>query len=82
VWWGIGRLSMVYGSRMLQSLILIDALSSACREKKREREIAGRLFSQCWRPDTHCWLCCVGFLQLLGAIKGWFKGQSLNFICT
>jgi hypothetical protein len=28
------------------------------------------------------WLCHVGFLWLLGAIKGWFKGQSLNFICT
>jgi hypothetical protein len=27
-------------------------------------------------------LCCAGFLQLLGAIKGWYKGQSLNFMCT
>jgi hypothetical protein len=24
----------------------------------------------------------MGFWQLLSAIKGWFKGQSLNFICT
>jgi hypothetical protein len=24
----------------------------------------------------------VAFLQLLGAIKNPFKGQSLNFICT
>jgi hypothetical protein len=29
-----------------------------------------------------CCLCQLGFLHLLGAIKGWFKGQSLNFICT
>jgi hypothetical protein len=41
-----------YGSRMLQNLILIDALSSACWEKKRKkkktkkREMTGGLFSQ------------------------------------
>jgi hypothetical protein len=23
-----------------------------------------------------------GFLQVLGTIKGWLKGQSLNFIST
>jgi hypothetical protein len=27
-----------------------------------------------------CWLCCGS--QLLGAIKGWFVGQSLNFFPT
>jgi hypothetical protein len=30
--------------------------------------------------DPPCWLCSG--LQLLGAIKGWFEGQSLNFYCT
>jgi hypothetical protein len=33
----IGRLSMGKGSRMLQSLILIDALSSACWENKKPK---------------------------------------------
>jgi hypothetical protein len=47
----IGRLSTGVGSRMLQSLILIDALSSAYWEKKgekteKEREMARGLFSQ------------------------------------
>jgi hypothetical protein len=32
--------------------------------------------------DMPFWLCCMGFLQLLGAINGFFKGQSLTFICT
>jgi hypothetical protein len=70
-------------------LILIDALSSACwekkkKKKKREKEkiTAGGLLSQGLRPDTPCWLCLAGFLQLLGAIKGLLKGQSLNFMCT
>jgi hypothetical protein len=27
--------------------------------------------------DPPCWLCHGS--QLLGAIKGWFEGQSLNF---
>jgi hypothetical protein len=26
--------------------------------------------------DSPCWLCCGS--QLLGAIKSWFEGQSLN----
>jgi hypothetical protein len=56
------------GSRILQSLILFDALSSAFWEKKRESEMAGG--GQFPGLDTHCWLCCVGFLWLLGAIKG------------
>jgi hypothetical protein len=41
VWCSIGMLSMSKGSRMSQSLILIDALSSASwekRERERERE--------------------------------------------
>jgi hypothetical protein len=32
--------------------------------------------------DMPCWLCRMGFLWLLGAIKDWFKDQSWNFICT
>jgi hypothetical protein len=48
--------------------------------RKKERETAkGTLFPGL---DTTCWLCCAGFSQLLGANKGWLKGQSLNFICT
>jgi hypothetical protein len=35
---GIGRLSMGLGSRMSQSLILFDALSSACWEKNKKEE--------------------------------------------
>jgi hypothetical protein len=54
---------------MLQSLILIDALSSVCWEKEK-REMARGLFSQGQRPDTSCWLCHVGLLRLLGEIKG------------
>jgi hypothetical protein len=54
-------------------LILIDALSSDCWEKKRKRdkekkELAQGLFFI--GPDTPCWLCHVGFLRLSGAIKG------------
>jgi hypothetical protein len=62
-----------YGSRMLQNLILIDALSSACWEKKRkkkdkkERNDWGTIFPG---PDMPCWLHCAGFLWLLGVIKG------------
>jgi hypothetical protein len=46
VWCSIVRLSMVWGFRMSQSLILIDALSSACWEKKKikKREVAGAYF--------------------------------------
>jgi hypothetical protein len=71
---------------MWQSLILIDALSSAYwekfkkkKERKEKRNGQGALFPG---PDMPGWLCCVRFLQLLGAIKVSFKGQSLNFICT
>jgi hypothetical protein len=38
VWCGIGRLSMGQGSRMFQSLILMDALSSAYWENKRKKK--------------------------------------------
>jgi hypothetical protein len=57
---------------MLQGLIVIDALSSACwenKEKKKKRRGLG-LFSQGQRPDIPCWVCWVGFSPLLGAIKG------------
>jgi hypothetical protein len=57
---------------MLQSLILIDVLSSAFWEKKRMREKKKRnnwgLFSP--GPDMPCWLCYIGFSQLLSAITG------------
>jgi hypothetical protein len=74
---------------MLQGLILICALSSACwekhekkrKKKKRERSGLG-LFFPGPEPDMPCWLCQEGFSRLLGAIKGQFKGQSLNFICS
>jgi hypothetical protein len=46
---------------MLQSLILIDALSSACWEKKKERNGWGTFFPGL---DTPCWLCCQGFSWL------------------
>jgi hypothetical protein len=47
-WHGIGRLSMHYGSRMLQSLILIDALVFCLLggKKKKEKEMTGGFFSQ------------------------------------
>jgi hypothetical protein len=39
--------------------------------KKREREKRGQwLFSQGQRLDMPCWLCWLGFLWLLGAIRG------------
>jgi hypothetical protein len=55
---------------MLQTLILIDALSSTNwdKERKKKREmVRGAFFPG---PDTPCWLCCVGFAWLLGPIKG------------
>jgi hypothetical protein len=58
---------------MLQSLILIDVQSSAFwekRKKERERNGQGFFSSQGRKPDIACWLCLVGFLQLLSVIKG------------
>jgi hypothetical protein len=55
------------GSRMLQSSILIDALSSACWENNKERNGHRSFFPGLNIP---CWLCHAGFLQLLGAIRG------------
>jgi hypothetical protein len=49
------------------------------REKNKKKKQPGFFFPG---RDTLCWLCCVGFSQLLGAIKSCFKGQSLNFMCT
>jgi hypothetical protein len=51
---------------MSQSLILIDALSSACWEEKKKRDSQEAFFLG-W--DMPCWLCHVGFLWLLEAIK-------------
>jgi hypothetical protein len=38
------------------------------KEKKRKRENGQGAFFP--GPDMSCWLCPVGFLWLLGAIKG------------
>jgi hypothetical protein len=55
---------------MLQSSVLIDALSSACWEGKKDRNVQGAFFPG---QDMSCWLNCVVFLWLLGAIKGLFS---------
>jgi hypothetical protein len=54
---------------MVQSFILIDALSSACWEKKRKEKRPGALHPG---PEAKHALLAVpdGILQLLGAIKG------------
>jgi hypothetical protein len=51
---------------MSQSLILIDALSSACWEKGKK--MAGTFFPGL-EADMPFWLCHTGFSQLLVAIK-------------
>jgi hypothetical protein len=50
---------------------MIETLSSACWEKneKKRKEKWPRAFFPVLEPDMHCWLCGVGFSQLLGAIK-------------
>jgi hypothetical protein len=50
------------------------------QKKKKKKEIATGLFSL--GSDMPCWLCCTGFLWLLGEIEGGLNGQSLNFMCT
>jgi hypothetical protein len=64
------------GSRMLQSLILTEALSSACWEKKekkkkreRERSCQGLFFPVSEARHALLAVQC-GFLQVLGTIKG------------
>jgi hypothetical protein len=59
---------------MLQSLILMDSLSSACweekikkKKKKKKKNNQGAFFPGQGIP---CWLCHTGFSQLLGAING------------
>jgi hypothetical protein len=54
-----------------------DCCSIFCLLRKK---MARRIFSP--GQDMPCWLCCVGFFWLVGAIKSCFKGQFLNFICT
>jgi hypothetical protein len=53
---------------MLQSLILIDALSSAFwekeKKKKKEKRNGWEIFSQGQRLNMPCWLCHAGFLLL------------------
>jgi hypothetical protein len=46
------------------------------RRKKEREKWPGAFFPG---PEARN---ALGFSQLLGAIKGRFKGQSLNFICT
>jgi hypothetical protein len=56
-------------SRILQSLILIDVLSSAFlgeKEKKKKRNSQGAFFP---RLDMLCWLCLMGFSWLLLQLK-------------
>jgi hypothetical protein len=47
-------------------------------EEKRRKEKKASLWRRRVSPglDLTCWLCRS---QLLGAIKGWSVGQSLNF---
>jgi hypothetical protein len=49
-------------------------------KKKKKKEIQPRAFF----PGQPCPVDCaaLGFFWLLDAIKGCFKGQSLNFMCT
>jgi hypothetical protein len=49
--------------------------------KEKKREALWGIFPQGW-SSTPYWLCCTGILKLLGAIKGTFKGQLLNFFFT
>jgi hypothetical protein len=49
-------------------------------EKRNSRRWGGDV-SQGWTCLAGC-MHGMGFSWLLRAIKGWFKGQSLNFICT
>jgi hypothetical protein len=51
---GKGRLSMGYVSRISQTLILIDALSSAYWKKEKEREMARGLLSHVWTHLAGC----------------------------
>jgi hypothetical protein len=57
---------------MFQSLILMDALSSAYwenkRKKKKKRNDWGAFFPL--GLDTFCLLCCSGFSWMLVVIKG------------
>jgi hypothetical protein len=67
MWHNIGRLSML---GFMMSLILIDALSSTCWEKRRKKnkeKEPGFFFPGL---DTSCCLCHTGFSWLLCVIKG------------
>jgi hypothetical protein len=48
------------------------------RKKKKGRKSQGAFF-----PGQTCpfGFAVLGFSRLLGAIKGCFKGQTLNFMC-
>jgi hypothetical protein len=53
------------------------------KEKEREKEKQQGVGSFFFSRAGHALLAVLcGFLKLLGAIKGCFKGQSLNLIYT
>jgi hypothetical protein len=51
-------------------------ISAWWRKEKRRKE-KKIVVGENGFPDLPCWLCHGS--QLLGATKGWFEGQSLNF---
>jgi hypothetical protein len=68
------------GVHDVKSLILVDALFPLDRGKRREGKIKEKKSPRGSRVSLGlnllCWLCSG--LQPLGAIKGYFEGQSLN----
>jgi hypothetical protein len=79
----VGRLSTGWGLRMLKVwfwLMLYVCLIKEGEEKERKKKTIAWGRSVSPGLDLPCCLCCSS--QLLGAIKGWFEGQSLNFSCT
>jgi hypothetical protein len=69
-------------SFLQQRSLLFGALSSAFWNKRERNEIEkqpGGFF-----PEQACCNVCAtsGFTWLLGAIKNYFEGKSLNFMCT
>jgi hypothetical protein len=55
-----------------------DGKKEKKKEKRREKSLWGKRVSL--GLDSPCLWCHRS--QLLGAIKGLFEGQSLNFFCT
>jgi hypothetical protein len=63
VWCGVRRLSMGLEYRMSHSLILIDALSSACleKEKKKDRNSQGALVGHALLAVQHGIIAAVRY---------------------